>query len=747
MPRFSIIVPAYQVQGFLRECLDSVLGQSYPDFEVIAVDDRSPDGCGAIIDEYAARDDRVTAVHLPRNVGLGRARNAGLPYARGDYLLFLDSDDSYTPGTLEALARRIEAADDPDVLIFDYARTHWWGGFRRNIMHGVFAAAGDAVFTAAERPEFLDLIMVVWNKAYRRDFTERHGFAFPPGYYEDTPWTFPVLLSAGRIAVLDRVCLLYRQRRQGNILRTTSRKHFDILDQYERVFTFLDEHPELADWRPYLHRRMAGHCLEILDKSNRLPERDKPEFYRLAARACRRHRPAGHTLPVSSQRTALRLLSGAPYWLFAAHRGCRAALTRLRAHGTKLRGRALQRAKRLVHRLLSLRPLDPHLAVYSASHHRGVLGDPAAIHHRARQLAPHIRSVWVVRPDAVAGLPPGIDHVTPDSLRYWATVARATYFVNNVNWAHELVKRPGSVHVQTHQGTPLKHMGVDLLGHPAATHRTNVRAMLRRCDRWDYSLAANAHSERIWDRAYPCHFTSLPTGSPRNDVLFTADPAHAARVRRRLGIPQGDTVVLYAPTQRDHHATGYVRRVDLAAFTRALGPGHTLLVRLHPTLDRHPVRGTELADLARQGLLIDVTDEPSVEDLMLASDALVTDYSSLMFDYAHLDRPIVLHADDWETYRANRGVYFDVLAEPPGHVCTDTGRLAALFRSGAYADERAARLRAAFRERFRGYDDGHAAARVVGRLMLGERPATTIPAQEQGPAAEPVAGLVEGGRA
>ena len=103
VPRFSVIVPVYKVQGYLRECLDSILTQSCTDIEVIAVDDCSPDNCGAIIDEYAARDSRVTAVHLPQNVGLGRARNAGVGHATGDYLLFLDSDDSYTPGALRAI--------------------------------------------------------------------------------------------------------------------------------------------------------------------------------------------------------------------------------------------------------------------------------------------------------------------------------------------------------------------------------------------------------------------------------------------------------------------------------------------------------------------------------------------------------------------------------------------------------------------------------------------------------------------
>ncbi|MGW0335722.1 glycosyltransferase family 2 protein, partial [Streptomyces sp. NPDC003011] len=314
MPRFSIIVPVFKVQGFLRECLDSVLQQSYPDIEVIAVDDRSPDGCGAILDEYAARDARVRVLHLPENVGLGRARNAGLPHATGDFLLFLDSDDTLTQGALRALADRLTETSDPDVLVFDYARTYWWGGTRRNVLAHVLAEASEGTFTVADRPEVLDLLMVVWNKVYRRDFVEREGFTFPPGYYEDTPWTFPVLLSASRIATLDRICLNYRQRRQGNILSTTSRKHFDIHDQYERVFAFVDSRPQLAGWRGVLHAKMGVHCLDILAKPDRLPPSAKAEFFRRTAEMFRRHKPAG--LSVAPE---LRVLEGS-YPLYVARR-------------------------------------------------------------------------------------------------------------------------------------------------------------------------------------------------------------------------------------------------------------------------------------------------------------------------------------------------------------------------------------------------------------------------------------------
>jgi glycosyltransferase involved in cell wall biosynthesis/CDP-glycerol glycerophosphotransferase (TagB/SpsB family) len=714
VPRFSVIVPVFKVQGFLRECLDSVLEQSYRDIEVIAVNDCSPDGCGAILDEYAARDPRVRVLHLPENVGLGRARNAGMPYATGDFLFFLDSDDTLTPGALRAMADRLDETADPDVLVFDYARTYWWGGTRRNALAHVLAEPHDT-FTVAEHREILDLLMVVWNKVYRREFVHKHGFEFPPGYYEDTPWTFPVMLSAERIAALDRICLNYRQRRQGNILSTTSRKHFDIHDQYERVFTFVDSRPELTSWRPYLHRKMGEHCLDILAKPDRLPPSDKAEFFRRTTELFRKHKPAGATVDAE-----LRVLEGS-YALYQVKRQAGRAGREVGRRGLEARKAAAARVKGGWSALHACRRLDPDLAVYSAFSHQGVLGDPAAVYYKAREIAPHIRGVWVVRDEEQAALlPPDVEHVLLDTLRCRRLTARATYFVNNANWPGAPAKRPGSVYIHTHQGTPLKYMAADLLDKPGARHGIDVPQLLRRADRWDYSLVANRHSELVWERAYPCHFTSLRTGSPRNDALVDAGPEAGQAVRARLGIPADHTVVLYAPTRREYCRGGHVDRIDLDRFAADLGPGHTLVVRLHPTLATGPARGLGLADLHRRGILVDATDEPSVEDVMLASDALLTDYSALMFDYANLDRPIVIHADDWAAYTASRGTYFDITARPPGHVSTSYRELAWLFASGAWRDEESMRLRGEFRSRYCEFDDGRAAERVVRTLLLGQ---------------------------
>ncbi|MGW7468821.1 bifunctional glycosyltransferase/CDP-glycerol:glycerophosphate glycerophosphotransferase [Streptomyces xantholiticus] len=731
MPRFSVIVPAFKVQAYLHECLDSVLTQTFADLELIAVDDCSPDSCGAIIDEVAARDPRVRAVHLPRNVGLGQARNAGLALATGDYILFLDSDDSLVPGALEAVADRLERTDDPDVLVFDYARTYWTGEVSRNTFAALLTEQGRAPFALADRPDLLKLLMVVWNKAYRREFVEREGFAFPPGYYEDTPWTYPALLAASTIATLDRVCVHYRQRRQGgNILATTSRKHFDIFDQYDRVFAFLDARPALAHWKPVLYRRMVDHFSTLATARGRLPRGSRAEFFRRARAHCRRYRAPGARPALRGRLRHALIRNG-------GHRVYRAlwAGDRLRSRTRQVagRGRRVLRAVALqVHYRIQLRlPVRSDLAVFAAYWNRGYSCNPAAIEEKVRELAPHIRTAWIADEAHHHTIPAGTRRLRPGSFGYWSALARAKYLVNNVNFDRRLVKRPGQIMVQTHHGTPLKTMGIDLQERPAAAGSMDFGQLLASADKWDYSLSANRHSTLVWERAYPSTCTVLEYGHPRNDVYQRATAEDVARLRASLGIPEGRLAVLYAPTHRDYRRS-QTPPIDVERFATALGPGFVLLTRAHYFSDT-PLSGTAAHRI------IDVSDHPSVESLCLASDALVTDYSSLMFDYAVLDRPIVLHTGDWDAYQAARGTYFDVRECPPGAVARTEDELVDVFATGHWSGSRSARLRAAFRLRFCPYDDGLAAERVVRRVFLGESAGlpVVVPQEQRTPAPAP----------
>lgn len=224
---------------------------------------------------------------------------------------------------------------------------------------------------------------------------------------------------------------------------------------------------------------------------------------------------------------------------------------RTRARNIERIGRAKRAAMRMIYQSQLRLPLDENLAVFSAYWSRGYSCNPAAIDAELARLAPHIRRVWAVRAEHVSRVPKGVEVVVVGSREYWTALARGTYFINNVNFADALVKREGQIHLQTHHGTPLKTMGLDQANYPASTNM-DMEDLLRRCDRWDYSISSNRFSTSVWERVYPCTYTSLETGYPRNDVLINSGAREVAQARRELGAADGSKVFLYMPTHREY---------------------------------------------------------------------------------------------------------------------------------------------------------------------------------------------------
>ena len=242
MPAISVIIPVYNVEKYLRRCLDSVLNQTFSDWEAICVNDGSPDGCAAILSEYAARDARFKIVNKP-NGGLSDARNAGMAVATGDYILYLDSDDFIHPQTMEityALARR----DNSDIVSFTYDRIyrpqlmvrHVLGLNTDSVVPGrmhkrynpacVKTLVTDDVYKYATerahnafnpRRKWLIKHCQVWKNLYRRSLIADTPF-IKGILFEDFPWWSAIMLKNPRVTIAPLPLYFYVPNFGGIVL-------------------------------------------------------------------------------------------------------------------------------------------------------------------------------------------------------------------------------------------------------------------------------------------------------------------------------------------------------------------------------------------------------------------------------------------------------------------------------------------------------------------------------------------------
>jgi CDP-glycerol glycerophosphotransferase len=368
--------------------------------------------------------------------------------------------------------------------------------------------------------------------------------------------------------------------------------------------------------------------------------------------------------------------------------------------------------KRRAYRLLSRLPRVPRLAVFQSQLGQHYTGSPKYVYEAVRDRGA-VDAVWVYA-GSTQGFPKDARLVRRGSWRYYWALARAQYWVDDQGFPRQFTKPPGTTYVQTWHGTPLKRMGFDspALESAGAGERAAHQAMI---DRWDCLVAPSEYFVETFARSYRYHGPLLRSGSPRNDPLVN-DDRDIEKLRESLQIPAGRKVVLYAPTFRDRDLRlkkSFQLQLDLETLLRELGDDYFFLIRPH-YLDK--------LTLPRQhaGFVGDASRYPDVTELLLVSDILVTDYSSVMFDFANLGRPMIFFTYDYEDYvRDERGTYVDLDQIAPGPMVTDTDGLVAALRNVG-PDEAVYRERyAAFRERFCAYESGRAAERVADELLSG----------------------------
>ncbi|MEE6657752.1 CDP-glycerol glycerophosphotransferase family protein [Pediococcus acidilactici] len=318
--------------------------------------------------------------------------------------------------------------------------------------------------------------------------------------------------------------------------------------------------------------------------------------------------------------------------------------------------------------LMRLLPLNSKTVVLESFWGRSFDDNPRAIYEYWQKAHPEYKFIWPVT-DLSTKVSGRGKVIRRGSFKYWYYLATAKYFIQNTNFPNSYVKRRGQVEVETLHGTFMKKMGLE---EPSMRNSTakGQRNFMKRNRRWDYLISPSAYMDRVGANAFDFKNDVLSVGFPRNDELINNNnPEFIKKLKLNIGIPLDKKVVLYAPTYRQAGKLDF--ELDLKSMQDKLADDYVVLVRLHHLV----ANAIDIHEF--EGFAYDLSSYPNIADLYLIADVLITDYSSVMFDYGYLKRPMIFFAYDLDWYLddSNRGVYLDYVKTVPGPIAQSTEQI------------------------------------------------------------------------
>ena len=366
-------------------------------------------------------------------------------------------------------------------------------------------------------------------------------------------------------------------------------------------------------------------------------------------------------------------------------------------------------------------PIKKNRIMFESFLGRNVSGNPKYLYHQLveDELDQQYELIWILNnlDEEIEGKG---KKVKRKSLMYYYYMATSKYWIFNCRQGDEIKKRKENIYLQTWHGTPLKKLGMDM-DNVNMAGQTDIndykRKFYNNSRRWDYLLAQNDYSREIFKRAFSFDKAIL-SGYPANDILYQRNNAQdIEKIKDKLGIPKNKKVILYAPTWRDDnfYKKGHYRmtiQLELDKMQEALGDEYVILLRMHYLI-------TNNLNLDKySGFVYNYSQGYDIQELYLVSDILITDYSSVIFDYANLKRPIIFFTYDIEQYRDSlRGFYFDFEKEAPGPLVVDTEGVIQSIISLDKIDDEYAVKKEAFYNKFCHIDNGNAATNILKEIL------------------------------
>jgi CDP-glycerol glycerophosphotransferase len=369
-----------------------------------------------------------------------------------------------------------------------------------------------------------------------------------------------------------------------------------------------------------------------------------------------------------------------------------------------------------------LLPVNSKLIIFESFHGKQYSDNPRAIFEYINQNYPDYICYWSVNKHyaGVFDNYKDIKQVNRLSLKWLFLMNRANYWVTNSRLPLWITKPEKTVYLQTWHGTPLKRLAADMeeVHMPGTNTEKYKENFINEASKWDYLISPNNYSSEIFKRAFRFNKSLIESGYPRNDYLINSNNDKIIeKVKSNNNLPQDKKVILYAPTWRDNEFYDkgkykFQLQLDLKRLQNEIGQDYIILLRMHYLV-------AEQLDLSEfNGFVYDFSSYEDIRDLYLISDVLITDYSSVFFDYANLKRPMIFYVYDLEIYRDKlRGFYFDFENEAPGPLVKTTDEVIDVIKNLDALEYEQSEEMNEFYNKFCYLEDGNASERVVEQVF------------------------------
>lgn len=756
--KISVIIPYHNEEKYITDCLASLSEQTCKDFEAVVVCDHCrPELLEKLQKQEVPFSMKIIELQAPagsESCGVAAARNAGVANSEGEYLFFLDCDDYIEPETLEEMLKYAEGMD-----IVNTRRTRTWYGRKvyydnGKQLYAQYKGKGDGGEDAEEEEEaeteveqeepeetkseweriFRDLLhnsgtitgISVLGILIRRSYWEGQGLVFDEKYryYTDIPVTIGLFMHTAKVVEMRKK--MYIKRRHNDPINLPALSQ--ISDEKTRILEIIDIYRRLKETQDGTHpdaetaldrKYIKYYVVKIAPFYINANKKDKKEIYDLALPTLRLIKEEAKKKSGRYSRKLLKLSESKGPDEIAGKVSRHSSMQTLRR---VIKSRSAMK-KYLYRKVFSRMKMLEDTVILESFFGRNYSDSPKYIFEELNRMYPgKYKYVWVFAKGKKAELPYPSKTVVRFGFRYYYYMARCKYIVFNGRQPTNFIKRKGNVFLQTWHGTPLKKLVFDMDEVTTASPLYKKQFYIQTRS-WDYLVAPNQFSEDVFRHAFMYDGKMLETGYPRNDILHMEDKsALTAEIKRELGLPQEKKVILYAPTWRDDefYASAqykFTLQLDLGKMQKELGDEYVILLRTHyfvvDSLDLSPY----------EGFAYNVSQYNDIARLYLISDLLITDYSSVFFDYANLKRPMLFFTYDLEKYRSVlRGFYIDVEEELPGPLLFDTEQVLEAVHNLPKVEEEYKEKYEKFYQKYCGWENGTACRRVIETVFAkGEK--------------------------